>query len=73
MWPNHSRAGVPLVEMEVKDGVAVVMDPEAEPTITGESPKKVQALWAGTATVIDLALDVGAIQAEPTPAAATLG
>lgn len=71
--PNHSRAGVPVVEMEVKAGVAEEMVPEEEPTTTGGSPKKVQARWAGTVTVTGLVLDVGASQAEPTPAAATPG
>lgn len=73
MCPNRNRAGVQVVEMEVKGGVAMEMDPEEEPTITGVSRKKVEALWAGTATVTGLALDVGASQAEPTPAAATPG
>lgn len=41
---THSRTGVPVVEMDVKDGVAVEMDQELVPPITGESPKKVQAL-----------------------------
>lgn len=60
--------------MEVKDGVAVEMDPE-EPTIIGGSLNKVQVLRAGTGTVTvtGLALDVGVSQAEPTPAAATPG
>lgn len=57
----------------MKDGVAVEMDPEEEPTIIGGSVKKVQVLWAGTVTVTGLALDVGVSQAEPTPAAATPG
>ncbi|GLD70176.1 trinucleotide repeat-containing gene 6A protein-like isoform X1, partial [Lates japonicus] len=37
---NHSRAGVPVVEMEVKAGVVEEMVPEEEPTTTGGSPKK---------------------------------
>lgn len=69
---NHSRAGVPTVEM--KAGVMVEMVPDQGPTTTGESPKKVQGQWAGTATVTAPDLDVGASQAElTTPAAATLG
>lgn len=72
--PNHSRAGVPAVEMEVKAGVIREILPDQGPTTTGGSPKKVQALWAGTATVIVLALAVGASPAEPpTPAAVTPG
>lgn len=73
MRPNLSRAGVPIVEMELKAGVVVEMVSEEEPTTTGGSPKKVRAQWAGTVTVTGLALDVGASQAEPTPAAATPG
>lgn len=42
--PNHSRAGVPVVDMEVKAGVVVVMVPEEQPTTTGRSPKKVRVL-----------------------------
>lgn len=71
--PNNSKAGVPPAEMGVKDGLMVEMATEEEPTITGGSTKRVQAPRAGTATVTGLALDVGASQAEPTPAAATLG
>lgn len=71
---NHSRAGVPIVEMGVKAGVMVEMVPDQGPTTTGESPKKVQGQWAGTATVTALDLGVGASQAElTTPAAATPG
>lgn len=73
MHPNHSRAGVPAVGMEVRAGVVGAMVPEEEATTTGVSPKKAQAQWAGTATVTGLALDVGANQVEPTPAAATPG
>lgn len=73
MHPNRSRAGVPIVEMEVKAGVTVEIVPEPGPATTGRSLKKVQAQWAGTATVTDLALDVGVSQAEPTPAAVTPG
>lgn len=74
MRPNHSRAGVPVVEMEVKAGVTVEMVPDQGPTTTGGSLKRVQAQWAGIATVTGLVLDVGASQAEPpTPAAATPG
>lgn len=73
MRPNHSRAGVPIVEMDVKAGVMVEMVPDQGPTTTGGSPKKVQAQWAGTVTATGLALDVGASQVEPTPAAATPG
>lgn len=70
---NSSRAGVPVLEMEVNAGVMVEMVLDQGPTTTGENPKKVQAQWAGTATVTGLVLDVGASQAEPTPAAATPG
>lgn len=75
MHPNRSRVGVQIVETEVKAGVMVEMVPDQGPTTTGGSPKKVQAQWAGTgtATATGLALDVGASQAEPTPAAATPG
>lgn len=73
MHPNRSRAGVPAVAMEVKAGVVVEMVPDQGPTTTGESPKKAQAQWAGIVTVTGLVLDVGASQAEPTPAAATPG
>lgn len=73
MHPNHRRAGVPTVEMEVKPGVAVAMVPEGDPATTGGSPKKVQAQWAGTATATGLALDVGASPAGQTPAAVTPG
>lgn len=73
MHPNHSRAGVPIVEMEMKPGVVVEMVQDQGLATTGASPKKVQALWAGTATVTGLALDVGVSQAEPTPAAVTPG
>lgn len=73
MRPNSSRAGVPILEMEVNAGVMVEMVLDQGPTTTGENPKKVQAQWAGTATVTGLVLDVGASQAEPTPAAATPG
>lgn len=59
--------------MEVKAGVMVEMVRDQGPTTTGGSPKKVQGQWAGTATVTGLVLDVGASQAEPTPAAATPG
>lgn len=73
MHPNRSRAGVPVLEMEMKAGVVVEIILEPGPTTTGGSPKKVQAQWAGTATVTDLGLDVGVSQAEPTPAAVTPG
>lgn len=74
MHQNHSRAGVPIVEMGVKAGVMVEMVPDKGPTTTGESPRKVQGQWAGTATVTALDLYVGASQAElTTPAAATPG
>lgn len=73
MCPNRIRAGVPMVEMEVKAGVMVEMVPEQGATTTGGSPKKVPAQWAGTATATGQALDVGVSKAEPTPAAATPG
>lgn len=73
MHQNHSRAGVPTVEMEAKAGVIVEMVPDQGLTTTGGRTKKVQAQWAGTATATGLALDVGVSQAEPTPAAATPG
>lgn len=73
MHQNHSRAGVPIVAMEMKPGVAVEMAQDKGPATTGENPKKVQALWAGTATATGLALGVGVSQAEPTPAAVTPG
>lgn len=75
MHPNHSRAGVPIVEMEVKAGVMVEMVTDQGITTTGGSPKRVQAQRAGTGTVTatGLGLDVGASKAEPTPAAATPG
>lgn len=72
MLPSRSRAGVPVVEMEVKVGV-MEMVPEQGAATIGGSPKKVPAQRAGTATATGQALDVGASQAEPTPAAATLG
>lgn len=68
--PPHPRY---IVEMEVKAGVMVEKVPDQGPTTTGGSPKKVQAQWAGTVTATALALDVGASQVEPTPAAATPG
>lgn len=73
--PNHSRAGVPIVETEVRAGVTVETVQDQRPTTTGGTPKKVKAQWAGTgtATVTALALDVGVSQAEPTPATATPG
>lgn len=67
---NNSRAGVPVLEMEGKDGVMVEMLPDRGPTTTGGSPKRVQAQWAGTVTVIGQVQGVGASQAEPTPAPA---
>lgn len=70
--PNHSRAGVPVVVMEMKAGV-MEMEPDQGAATTGGSPKKVPAQLAGTATVTAQALDVGASQAEPTPAAAIPG
>lgn len=73
MRPSRSRAGVPTVEMEMKAGVTAEMAPEQGAAATGGSPKKVPAQLAGTATVTGPALDVGASQAEPTPAAATPG
>lgn len=71
--PNSHRAGAPTVEMEVRAGAMVETVPDQVPATTGGSHKKVQAQWAGTATVTGQALDVGASQAEPTPAAATPG
>lgn len=41
--PNHSRAGVPAVQMQVTPGVPVEKPPDQAPTTTGESPKKAQA------------------------------
>lgn len=74
MHLNSSRAGVPVLEMEVKAGVMVEMEPDQGPTTTGGSPKKVQAQLVGTVTVTGLVQGVGASQAEPTPIpAATLG
>lgn len=73
MRPNHNRAGVPTVEMEVKAGVIVEMVPDQGPAAIGGNLRKVQAQWVGTATVTGLVLDVGASQAEPTPAVATPG
>lgn len=74
MHLNSSRAGVPILEMQVKAGVIVEMVPDQGPTTTGGNPKKVQALLAGTVTVTGLGQGVGASQAEPTPTlAATLG
>lgn len=73
MHPNNSKAGDLVVEMEVKAGVMGEMVPEQGAATTGGSPKKVPAQWAGTATVTGQALDVGASQAEPTPAAVTPG
>lgn len=72
MLPNRRRAGVPVVEMEVKVGV-MEMVPEQGAATIGGSPKRVPAQWAGTVTATGPALDVGASQAEPTPAAATRG
>lgn len=71
--PKCSRAGVPIVEMEVKPGVVLLMVPEQEPATTGGNLKKVQARWVGTATVTGPALDVGASQVEPTQVAVTPG
>lgn len=73
MHPNHSRAGDPTVATEAKAGVVAGTAPEEEATTTGASPKKVLGRWAGTATATGPALDVGASQVEPTPAAATPG
>lgn len=74
MHLNSSRAGVPVLEMEVKAGVMVEMVPDQGPTTTGGSPRKVRAQLAGTVTVTGLGQGVGASQAEPTPTpAATLG
>lgn len=72
MLPNRSRAGHLILEMEVKAGVMEML-PGQGPATIGESPKKVLAQGAGTVTVTDLALDVGASQAEPTPVVATPG
>lgn len=75
MHLNNNRAGVPVLEMEVKAGVMVEMVPDQGPTTTGERPKKEPAQWAGTVTVTGLVQGVGASQVEPTPApaAVTLG
>lgn len=73
MRPISSRAGVPMVEKEVRAGALVEMAPEQGLATIGGSPKKVLTQWAGTATVIDLAPDVGASQVEPIPAAVTPG
>lgn len=74
MHLNSRRAGVPVLEMEVKAGVMVEMVPGQGPTTTGWSPKKEQAQLAGTVTVTGLVQGVGARQAELTPTpAATLG
>lgn len=62
-----------IAVMEVKAGVMVEKVLDLVPATTGGSLRKVQARWAGTATATVLALDVGASQVEPTPAAATLG
>lgn len=43
MHPNHSKAGVPTVEMEVTAGVKVAMAPGQGATTAGESPKKLPA------------------------------
>lgn len=69
MLPNHSKDGAQTVAMEVRAGVVV----DQGAATTGGTPRKVQAQWVGTATATARALDVGASQAEPTPAAATLG
>lgn len=74
MHLNSSRAGVPVLEMEVKAGVMVEMVPDQGATTTGGSPKKVPAPLAGTVTATGPVQGVGVSQADPTPTpAATPG
>lgn len=74
MHLNSSKAGVPVLEMEMKAGVMVEMVPDQGPTTTGGNPRKVQAQLAGTVIVTGLVQVVGASQAGTTPTpAATLG